>query len=145
MAAGRDQAARVLSPEPQAQETAQNSMAPKSADDRVASRPAVVPASEPRQETISDRKPGGLPNAPAEAPAAGTAAKPKSNPRKFVLMGIGALLAVAVASYGAYYMLVGRFIITTDDAYVRANNTTIGARVAGHVAAIVPKDIPRHC
>ena len=140
MAAGRDQAARVLSPEPQAQETAQNSMAPKSADDRVASRPAVVPASEPRQETISDRKPGGLPNAPAEAPAAGTAAKPKSNPRKFVLMGIGALLAVAVASYGAYYMLVGRFIITTDDAYVRANNTTIGARVAGHVAAIVPKD-----
>ncbi len=36
--------------------------------------------------------------------------------------------------------LVGRFIITTDDAYVRANNTIIGARVAGHIASIAPKD-----
>ena len=28
----------------------------------------------------------------------------------------------------------------TDDAYVRANNTTLGARVSGHVAAILPGD-----
>jgi membrane fusion protein (multidrug efflux system) len=36
--------------------------------------------------------------------------------------------------------LVGRFIISTDDAYVRANNTVLGARVAGHIASILPKD-----
>ena len=38
------------------------------------------------------------------------------------------------------YMLVGRFYVSTDDAYVRANNTTLGARVSGHIAAILPGD-----
>ena len=42
--------------------------------------------------------------------------------------------------YGVYFILVGRFYVSTDDAYVRANNTTLGARVAGHVAAILPGD-----
>ena len=36
--------------------------------------------------------------------------------------------------------MVGRFYVSTDDAYVRANNTTLGARVSGHVAAILPGD-----
>ena len=56
------------------------------------------------------------------------------------MMGIIGLLALAAISYAAYYLLVGRFYISTDDAYVRANNTTLGARVSGHVAAIVPGD-----
>jgi membrane fusion protein (multidrug efflux system) len=37
-------------------------------------------------------------------------------------------------------MLVGRFYVSTDDAYVRANNTMLGARVAGHITAIRPGD-----
>jgi membrane fusion protein (multidrug efflux system) len=55
-------------------------------------------------------------------------------------MGIGALLALAAASYGVHWFLVGRFFISTDDAYVRANNTMLGARVSGHVSAILPGD-----
>jgi membrane fusion protein, multidrug efflux system len=51
-----------------------------------------------------------------------------------------ALLALAAVSYGVYYTFVGRFYVSTDDAYVRANNTTLGARVAGHIAAIIPSD-----
>jgi membrane fusion protein (multidrug efflux system) len=50
------------------------------------------------------------------------------------------LFALAVAGYGAYYLLVGRFYISTDDAYVRANNTMLGARVSGHIAAILAGD-----
>jgi len=66
---------------------------------------------------------------------------PKSGKRKkIMLMGIGALLALAVASYGVYFMLIGRFYVSTDDAYVRANNTMLGARVAGHIASILPGD-----
>ncbi len=57
-----------------------------------------------------------------------------------MLIGVGALLALAAASYGVHYLLVGRFFVSTDDAYVRANNTTLGARVSGHVAAILPGD-----
>jgi membrane fusion protein, multidrug efflux system len=36
--------------------------------------------------------------------------------------------------------LIGRFYVSTDDAYVRANNTMLGARVTGHIAAIFPHD-----
>ena len=31
-------------------------------------------------------------------------------------------------------------MVSTDDAYVRANNTMLGARVSGHIAAILPGD-----
>jgi len=86
------------------------------------------------------RRPGDAPSPAAEKPAAPAVAAPKSGKRKFVLMGILALLALAAASYAVHYVLVGRFYVSTDDAYVRANNTTLGARVAGHIAAILPGD-----
>src|ERR1700731_1972420 len=76
-------------------------------------------------------------DAAAGAPAA---AAPKSGKRKRVLTGIVVLLALAAAAYGINYVLVGRFYVSTDDAYVRANNTMLGARVSGHIAAILPGD-----
>ncbi len=80
-------------------------------------------------------------SAPAAAPAAtADLAAPKSATRKRVLIGLGVLLALAAASYGIHYVLVGRFFVSTDDAYVRANNTMLGARVSGHIAAILPGD-----
>lgn len=135
MAAARDQAARILRAEPDAFETGlarDGSAAPgeqlrlSPSEETVAHRTAEAPAT---------AKPVGAPATTAD-PAA-----PKSGKRKkIVLMGIGALLALAAVSYGIYYVLVGRFYVSTDDAYVRANNTTLGARVAGHVAAILPGD-----
>ena len=90
------------------------------------------------------RRPAEAPGAPeAERPAAppaGTAdaAAAKPGKRKFVMIGVLGLLALAAIGYGVYFVLVGRFYVSTDDAYVRANNTTLGARVSGHVAAILP-------
>ncbi len=77
---------------------------------------------------------------PADAAAAKPAAPAKSGKRKFILMGVGLVLAIAAAAYGVNYYLVGRFMVSTDDAYVRANNSMLGARVAGHIAAILPGD-----
>jgi membrane fusion protein (multidrug efflux system) len=91
-------------------------------------RPAETPADPPSEQPAAP---------PAEAAAA---AAPKSGKRKFVMMGVLSLLALAAVGYGTYYVLVGRFYVSTDDAYVRANNTTLGARVSGHVAAILPAD-----
>ncbi|ERF83418.1 HlyD family secretion protein [Bradyrhizobium sp.] len=85
----------------------------------------------------AEAPPAAAPEQPAASPAT---AAPKSGKRRFVLMGIVGLLALAAASYAAYYLMVGRFYISTDDAYVRANNTMLGARVAGHIAAILPGD-----
>ncbi|MDB5608837.1 MAG: hemolysin [Bradyrhizobium sp.] len=137
MAAARDQAARILRVDP---DTAED----ESAHDASAARTESLRAHLP--EEVVARHPVEAPDKPAtEKPAAAPAATaspavPKSGKRKLVLMGIGALLALAAAGYGVHYFLVGRFLVSTDDAYVRANNTTLGARVAGHIAAILPAD-----
>jgi membrane fusion protein (multidrug efflux system) len=139
MAGPRDQAARIVRPEPDlAEDGAAQAVLPSPAeqlrargvDDPSARRTADVPATE---------KPA--PVAPAAAPAAtAQPAAPKSGKRKLILIGVGLLLALATAAYGVNYVLIGRFIVSTDDAYVRANNTTLGARVSGHLAAILPGD-----
>jgi len=130
MAAARDQAAaRVLrSDADEAEQPAREAVAAGLAEQR---RPADE----------AKRKPAETPAVPAvDKPAVPSAAAPKSGKRRFVLMGIIALLALAAAGYGVHYFLVGRFFVSTDDAYVRANNTMLGARVTGHIAAILPGD-----
>ena len=133
MAAARDQAARIIRPEP---DTAEATFV------RDASV-ADSPRSHASEETVA-RRPAETPDQPAidkpGSAAAAPSAAPKSGARKVVLLGIGALLALAAAAYGVHYVLVGRFFVSTDDAYVRANSTTLGARVSGHIAAILPGD-----
>ena len=130
MAAAREQAARVVRTGPE-QESAGGPSDQLRAipEDTVARHPAEAPAS-PTVEKPANEKPS----------AAAVSTVPKSGKRKLVLMAIGALLAVAAVIYGVNYALVGRFYVSTDDAYVRANNTTLGARVSGHVAGILPGD-----
>jgi membrane fusion protein (multidrug efflux system) len=133
MAAARDQAARFIRAEPDADEN--ESAGAAAAEPRRAS-----PPDEPAARSAPSSPPA-IDKPTTDAPAAAqAAAAPKSGKRKFVLMGIVALLALAAMSYGAYYTLVGRFYVSTDDAYVRANNTILGARVSGHIAAILPGD-----
>jgi membrane fusion protein (multidrug efflux system) len=142
MAAARDQAARILRPEQDpaegefARDTAAalaESLRAHLADETVARRPSETPDRPAIDKPAAD-KPAAAPAAPAN-PAA-----PKSRKRKLVMMGVGTLLALAAAAYGVHYVLIGRFFVSTDDAYVRANNTTLGARVSGHIAAILPGD-----
>jgi membrane fusion protein (multidrug efflux system) len=125
MAAARDQAARII------RETANDEAAPE----------AGAQLGEAVRAQIADetrRHQGEVPGNPAsEKPAAGTA---KPGKRKFVVIGVLGLLALAAIGYGIYFVMVGRFYVSTDDAYVRANNTMLGARVAGHIAAILPRD-----
>jgi len=72
-----------------------------------------------------------------------TAAKPAATRslRKRMLIGIAAALVVAAGGwYGYHWLTVGRFIVSTDDAYVRADATTLAAKVAGYVSAIGVED-----
>ncbi|MCK1407420.1 HlyD family secretion protein [Bradyrhizobium sp. 76] len=140
MAVSRDQAARVLRPD--AAET------PTPAGGDAATETSVALAEQLRSHVAEEtkRRPSEAPETPvtdkpAAAPDAPDAAgAPKSGKRKFVMMGVGLVLALAAASYAGYYTLVGRFYVATDDAYVRANNTMLGARVAGHVSSILAGD-----
>jgi membrane fusion protein (multidrug efflux system) len=79
----------------------------------------------------------------AFVPAAAPVAVRKLNLRK--LLSTGAALAVLAASawYGWDYWTVGRYQVSTDDAYVRADSTTIAPRVAGYLLQVPVKDNER--
>ncbi len=61
--------------------------------------------------------------------------------RRLAMLGI-ALLAAAGAGgwFGYHWWTVGRFMVSTDDAYVHADNTTLAAKVPGYVANIYVAD-----
>ena len=133
MAATRDQAARAIRPD--AESAAGD--APGQASPGLEQLRHVAEEAKRHAPDAPNATPG---EQPAAAVATATPAAPKSGRRKFVALGIIGLLALAAASYAVHYVLVGRFYISTDDAYVRGNNTMLGARVAGHITAIVPAD-----
>src|SRR5690242_4011820 len=61
--------------------------------------------------------------------------------RKPLLIGAAAVIALALGGwYGYHWLTVGRFIVSTDDAYVRADATTLAAKVSGYVSAIEVTD-----
>jgi membrane fusion protein (multidrug efflux system) len=61
--------------------------------------------------------------------------------RKSILLGtVAAVLLATAAYYGTHWWTVGRFMVSTDDAYVRAQNTTLAAKTAGYVSRILVTD-----
>ena len=67
---------------------------------------------------------------PVEAPAR------RKLPRK-ALIGMAAAIVLAAGGwYGYHWFTTGRFIVSTDDAYVHADATTLAAKVSGYVSAI---------
>jgi len=81
-----------------------------------------------------------LPVKVASAPGPVRKAQPKRTRRR-VMFGAIALLAIGVAGYFGYgWWTVGRFAVTTDDAYVQAYNTTLAAKVSGYLASVPVTD-----
>jgi len=75
------------------------------------------------------------------APAArrGTPARPKVSRRLLAVAGAG-LVVLAGAAEGAKYWTVGRFVQTTDDAYVKADASVVAPKVAGYVGQLLVDD-----
>jgi membrane fusion protein (multidrug efflux system) len=80
----------------------------------------------------------------AEAPAAPSVEAPRKTGRKIVKRSILAAALLAGVAFGAdfgyKYWTVGRFIESTDDAYVKADYTTIAPKVAGYIATVLVND-----
>lgn len=52
-----------------------------------------------------------------------------------------AIVALGVGGwYGHYWWTVGRFMVSTDDAYVGAHTATLSAKVSGYVASVEVRD-----
>jgi membrane fusion protein (multidrug efflux system) len=106
---------------------------------RNASQAEAAPAGEAAKSPVAE-----APHAPvAEAPASAAATTPKTG-RKLIKRGVlvAALLAGVAfgADFGYHYWTVGRFIESTDDAYVKADYTTIAPKVAGYIKEVLVND-----
>ena len=68
-----------------------------------------------------------------------SAAKPGMRRRALLLTG-GAILLIIGAVWGLRWWTVGRFIESTDDAYLQADSVTIAPKVSGYVAEVYVAD-----
>jgi membrane fusion protein, multidrug efflux system len=97
-----------------------------------------------RSQPVADEAPT-APAVPLQSIGAAQPAVPdggaKRGSRRKIALGVIAALAAAVAGWFGYdYVTVGRFTVSTDDAYVQAYNTTLAAKVAGYVASVPVTD-----
>ncbi|MBZ9795373.1 HlyD family secretion protein [Mesorhizobium sp. ES1-4] len=73
----------------------------------------------------------------APPPAAEAPAKKKRSVRSFLLPIIGLALLSGGAWYGYDYWTTGRFMISTDDAYVQADMAFVSPKISGYVDQVV--------
>jgi membrane fusion protein, multidrug efflux system len=79
-------------------------------------------------------------SAPAGSPPAAAAPPPKRLSRRKLAVGAALVLALGGSWFGYDWWTVGRFTVSTDDAYVQAYNTTLAAKISGYITAVLVSD-----
>jgi membrane fusion protein (multidrug efflux system) len=61
--------------------------------------------------------------------------------KQHFLLALAAPLAlVLVVAWARHYFTSGRFLVSTDDAYVQADSTIVASRVSGYISAVLVQD-----
>jgi membrane fusion protein, multidrug efflux system len=68
------------------------------------------------------------------------AAVRKFNFRKLLMAGAAVAALAGAGWYGFDYWTVGRYLVSTDDAYVKADNTTVAPKVSGYLHEVLVAD-----
>ncbi|MGO4623211.1 HlyD family secretion protein [Ensifer sp. 2YAB10] len=104
---------------------------------------AIIESPSPAAEAVpAIRLPEQLPAIPpAVAPAENMPGKRRLRGLLFASVAVAAL--AATADFGWGYWTTGRFQVSTDDAYVKADSTTIAPKVSGHIAEVLVADNER--
>jgi membrane fusion protein (multidrug efflux system) len=85
-----------------------------------------------------------LPGAAGTQADAPTAATPrKFSLRKLLMTGAAVAVLAGAAWYGWDYWTVGQYLVSTDDAYVKADNTTVAPKVSGYLHQVLVGDNER--
>ncbi len=101
----------------------------------------AAPATETTAEALPETLDAG--KAPRIAEAATPAAQAPARKRagRGLLLGAAAIAVIgAAAYYGHDYWTVGRFEISTDDAYVKADSTTVAPKISGYLSEVLVSD-----
>lgn len=106
----------------------------------------VLPTAEaaPGVQMLRERivpAPASLAPAP-QLPTVTTEAKPVRGRwlRPLLFAGVAVAALAGGADYGWNYWKTGRFEVATDDAYVKADSTTIAPKVSGYIASVLVDD-----
>jgi membrane fusion protein, multidrug efflux system len=83
------------------------------------------------------------PSPPVEPVAEKPTATRKRPLRAALIVGASLISVASAAYFGWQYWAIGRFEVSTDDAYVRADNTTIAPKVSGYLGAVLVGDNER--
>jgi membrane fusion protein (multidrug efflux system) len=94
----------------------------------------------PADNAIEALAPLNRSEAPTAAPAAATK---KFNVRKLLMTGAALAVLAGAGWYGWDYWTVGQYLVSTDDAYVKADSTTIAPKVPGYLQQVLVKDNER--
>jgi membrane fusion protein (multidrug efflux system) len=98
----------------------------------------LVPASDAAKNLLSDPHNAGV-NEAVPAPAS----IKKFNFRKTLVAGAAIAVLAGAGWYGWDYWTVGQYLVSTDDAYVKADNTTIAPKVSGYLHDVLVGDNER--
>ena len=60
--------------------------------------------------------------------------------RRILLGSAAAIVVAGAAGFGAYWVKTGRYLQSTDDAYVQADYTTIAPKVSGYIQDVLVED-----
>jgi membrane fusion protein (multidrug efflux system) len=96
----------------------------------------------PAGDAVGDLAPETSRIAASEAAPAPAAVK-KFNFRKLLMAGAAAAVLAGAAWYGWDYWTVGQYLVSTDDAYVKADNTTVAPKVSGYLHEVLVGDNER--
>lgn len=92
-------------------------------------------------ETVQKLIPSPLPVPESAAPAAKSVKN--SGLRRLLMAGAAVAVLAGASWYGFDYWTVGRFLVSTDDAYVKADNTTVAPKVSGYLHEVLVGDNER--
>jgi membrane fusion protein (multidrug efflux system) len=62
------------------------------------------------------------------------------NLKRILMASVGTAVLAGSATFGWYWFETGRFLESTNDAYIQADYTTIAPKVSGYISAVAVKD-----
>ncbi|QCI68161.1 HlyD family secretion protein [Phreatobacter stygius] len=90
---------------------------------------------------VQDRRAAAPEAAPAPQGGPAAASPPAKSSRKRLVLALVAAAVIGAAGWFGYDWYVdGRFLVSTDDAYVKADTTVLAAKISGYVVEVAVRD-----
>jgi membrane fusion protein (multidrug efflux system) len=93
----------------------------------------------PIDDTVKDLQPD-TGKASVAHPAPASPFVKKLNLRRLLMAGAAVAVLAGAAWYGWDYWTVSQYLVSTDDAYVKADNTTVAPKVSGYLREVLVGD-----